>query len=191
SYMLDSVDYQHPSNTHFSPILYQKEYFDLLHYEYSTFPAPQPFDPGVEDIQMSIGVFLHRESSETYRVVNVRLPEYQNYNVDLAIRQIRGILSLSSSTHNILMGNINIEPDEPIFDPFKEGSVLNAWEMSARICNPNYNTYVEMDPASKVKEIRDYIFTDHPDVFWICVDEKIVDGYFPSSHLPVYMIIRR
>ncbi|MEO0403989.1 MAG: hypothetical protein AAF193_03885, partial [Bacteroidota bacterium] len=139
----------------------------------------------------AIGLFYHRDSKKTYRVINVRMPDYQNYNVELAVRKIRGYLSLSGSDYNILMGNVNIQPFEKDFAVFEEGEVLNAWDVSAQRCREQYSTFAEMDPASKVHEILDYIFTDHPDIFWVCVDERIANGFFLSSHHPVFMIIRQ
>lgn len=173
-----------------SPILYNSKEFLLLHEQSNWLHiTPQnPTEPA--EFSYSIALFQHVKTGDTYRVVNAYLPRGDYYNKEEAIHILRSHLIISSSDYNFLMGCFNVEPDSPTHDYLSNTTLGDAFEISQNQCRTTISTYNTFEPDNKVHMVMDYIFTDHPHVFWACIEERLKFGFYLSNHIPFYLLIR-
>lgn len=173
-----------------SPILYDDKEFQLLHAEEKWLHI-DPIDPSqASEFSYTIAILLHKETGSTYRVVNAYLPKGDYFNKRLAVVKLRSNLSISSSTYNMLMGCFNVDADSEAYEQLTDSYLGDSFQTTQNQCRPSISTYNTFDPENKVHLTKDYIFTDHPNVFWACIEERLKFGYYLSEHIPYYLLIR-
>ena len=173
-----------------APILYQSRYLQLIHQEYQELKVEWTESSDPQPILVNMALFMHRESKQTFRVCNVAFPEERAFDFEKAIRLIRGKLILSGSDYNFLLGDFGRELEEAETAVLNDMPLEHVWNNPRTRCRANLYTKGAMEPGKSAGITQDFIFTDHPDVFWSCVEEKFKNGYFLSDHFLVFVILR-
>lgn len=173
-----------------APILYQPRYVQLIHQEYQELQMEWTESSDPQPILVNTALFMHRESKKTFRVCNVAFPEERAFDFGKAVRLIRGRLILSGSDYNFLLGDFGRELEEKEIEVLSDMPLEDVWSNPRTRCRTRLHTKGSMEPGTRGGITQDFIFTDHPDVFWSCVEEKFKDGFFVSDHFLVFVILR-
>ena len=173
-----------------APILYQPRYLQLIHQEYQELQMEWTASSAPQAVLVNTALFVHRESKKTFRVCNVAFPEERAFDFEKAVRLIRGRMILSGSDYNFLLGDFGRELEEKESELLADMPLEDVWSNPRTRCRTSLHTKGSMEPGARGGITQDFIFTDHPDVFWSCVEEKFKDGYFVSDHFLVFVILR-
>lgn len=179
----------------YCPIFYQSSKYQMIHWE--TIWLSQDFrEPGSIgwDAEMpriaTIALLMHKETGTSFRVINTHFSHRGDDARRNAALLLRGWIGLSGQDINIIMGDFNSLPTEPAYVILNEAPLEDAFTASRTRCRTDYSTYNTFKPEAAVMMRIDHIFTDAPKIVWVCVEERIKDGFNISDHSPVFMIVR-
>ena len=104
---------------------------------------------------------------------------------------LSGRFSGSGAEVNLLLGDFNAEPDAEPLRTLTAGRLQDAYDVAEKRCRSGQGTYTGFATSGLRGAPRiDHILVDGGEVLWYCLEERILDGYYMSDHLPVYIALR-
>ena len=108
-----------------------------------------------------------------------------------AAQMLSARFSESQAEVNLLLGDFNVAPQSVPFGVLTSGRMEDAYTAADKRCRSGQGTYTGF-PTSGLRGAPriDHIFVDGGDVLWYCLEERILEGYYMSDHLPVYIALK-
>lgn len=107
-----------------------------------------------------------------------------------AARMLAARMAGSDADVNILLGDLNAEPESVPLEILEEGRLADAHDVAAKRCRANMGTYTGFQTGGLRGAPRiDHILVDGGEVLWYCTEERILDNLYMSDHLPVYIAL--
>lgn len=179
----------------FCPVFWRRSRFDLLHAETLWLsPAPKEVGSIGWDAQLprvATLVMLHdRQTDQVFRVVNAHFSHVGTQARMASAQLISSRLSGSRADVNLVLGDLNAEVGSPELDILTSGRLKDAYEASKRRCRDGIGTFTGFATGGLRGAPRiDHILVDGGEVLWYCTEEQIIDGFYISDHLPVYIAL--
>ena len=177
----------------YAPIFYNTQKFELVRgetiwlSETPTIPGSVGWDAQLPRIA-TVAILIHKETRKTIRVVNTH---FSHVGEDARLNAswlIRGYATSASQDHVIVLGDFNVEEEDPAYAVLNQEPLIDSYYSSATRCRPKYFTYAGFDPNENQKKRIDHIFSNIETISWICIDEQIKWGFYISDHLPVFIV---
>ena len=109
---------------------------------------------------------------------------------EMCIRDSSMRMAGSSADVNLLMGDLNAEPGSPALDVLTAGRLADAHDAARKRCRQKIGTYTGFATTGLRGAPRiDHLLVDGGEVLWYCTEERILDGFYMSDHLPVYIAL--
>lgn len=178
------------------PIFWKRSRFDLLHAE-TRWLSATPNLPGSVGWDASLPriltlVVLHdRQTGKVMRVANTHFSHVGEQARSLAARMLTMQFAMSSADVDILLGDLNAEPGAEPLEILKESGLQDAHDAADKRCRKDIGTYTGFNTGGLRGAPRiDHIFLrGAASVPWYCTEEQIIDGFYMSDHLPVYIAL--
>ncbi len=177
------------------PIFWRRSRFDLLHAE-TQWLSSTPEVPGSIGWDASLPrimtlVLLHdRRTGKIIRVVNAHLSHIGEEARALSARMMALQFSMSRADVDLLLGDLNAEPGSPPLEILEGAGLEDAHDIATRKCRSGIGTYTGFPTIGLRGAPRiDHILTRGAEVAWYCTEEQIIDGFYMSDHLPVYIAL--
>lgn len=177
------------------PVFWNKGRFDLLHAETKWLSA-------TPDVPGSVGgdaalprtatiVLLNdRKTGKIIRVVNTHFSHVGEEARALAARMLSLQFAMSGADIDILLGDLNAEPGSPSLNILEGGGLDDAYDVTDKRCRDNIGTFTGFATGGMRGAPRiDHILVRGASVLWYCTEEQIIDGFYISDHLPVYIAL--
>lgn len=178
----------------FSPVFWNTFEFEFIHGE-TIWLSPFPKQTGSIgwDAQMpriaTIVILQHKQTRQTYRVINTHFSHIGETAKQMAARLLRGYAVSNNQDVVLLMGDFNTEPDEEAYKLLNAAPLSDSHDSAKRRCRTTLATYTSFDPDDIHMKRLDYIFTNAGEVVWACINEQIKYGFFLSDHQPYFIIL--
>ena len=178
------------------PLFWRRDRFDLLHAE-TLWLSETPQVPGsigwdAELPRIATVVLLHdRQTEQVFRVINTHFSHIGKEAQQTAAQMLSARFSESQAEVNLLLGDFNVAPQSVPFGVLTSGRMEDAYTAADKRCRSGQGTYTGF-PTSGLRGAPriDHIFVDGGDVLWYCLEERILEGYYMSDHLPVYIALK-
>ena len=177
------------------PVFWRRSRYDLLHAETRWLSAtPQlPGSVGWDaDLPRTMTlVLLHdRKTGKVIRVINTHLSHIGDEARALSARMIALQFSMSPADVDLLLGDLNAEPGSAPLDILVGSGLGDAHDVAARKCRSGIGTYTGFPTIGLRGAPRiDHILVRGAEVAWYCTEEQIIEGFYMSDHLPVYIAL--
>lgn len=208
SHQLDDIAAALPEHDHFGvgrddgkrggefcPVFWKRSRFDRLHAE-TLWLSPTPHEPGsigwdADLPRIATLVVLHdRQTGKVFRVINTHFSHIGEAAREGAARMLAARMAGSDADVNILLGDLNAEPESVALEILEEGRLSDAHDVAAKRCRANMGTYTGFQTGGLRGAPRiDHILVDGGEVLWYCTEERILDNLYMSDHLPVYIAL--
>lgn len=177
------------------PIFWRRDRFDLLHAE-TKWLSTHPDEAGsvgwdAELPRVATLVLLHdRKTGKVIRVANAHF----SHIGEAARANAAGMLALyftaSGSDIDLLLGDLNAEAGSEPLDILEGAGLRDAHDAAEKRCRKNIGTYTGFATVGLRGAPRiDHILVRGAEVPWYCTEEQIIDGFYMSDHLPVYIAL--
>ena len=177
------------------PIFWNRERFDLLHAETKWLsatpdvPGSVGWDAALPRIA-TIVLLNDRKTGKIIRVVNTHFSHIGEEARALAARMLSLQFAMSGADIDVLLGDLNAEPDSPSLNILEGGGLSDAYDVADKRCRKNIGTFTGFPTGGLRGAPRiDHILVRGASVLWFCAEEQIIDGYYISDHLPVYIAL--
>jgi len=178
------------------PIFWRRARFDLLHAE-TLWLSETPQEAGSVGWDAALPriatvVLLHdRQTEKVFRVINTHFSHIGEKARAASAQLLSGRFSGSGAEVNLLLGDFNAEPDAAPLRTLTAGRLQDAYDAADKRCRSGQGTYTGFATSGLRGAPRiDHILVDGGEVLWYCLEERILDGYYMSDHLPVYIALR-
>ena len=179
----------------FCPIFWKRSRFERVHAE-TLWLSPSPEQVGsvgwdAELPRIATVVVLHdRQTDKVFRVINSHFSHIGEAAREASAHMLSMRMAGSGAEVNILMGDFNAEPESPTLDVLTAGRLADAHDTASKRCRPKIGTFTGF-PTNGLRGAPriDHILVDGGKVLWYCTEERIVDGFYMSDHLPVYIAL--
>jgi endonuclease/exonuclease/phosphatase family metal-dependent hydrolase len=179
----------------FCPIFWRRSRFDMLHAE-TLWLSPTPKVVGsigwdaVLPRVATIVVLHDRQTDKVFRVVNAHFSHVGEQARLASAQMISSRISGSQADVNLVLGDLNAEPKSPALDMLTSGRLSDAHDLAQKRCRSGIGTFTGFRTGGLRGAPRiDHILVDGGDVLWYCTEEQIMDGFYISDHLPVYIAL--
>ena len=177
------------------PVFWNRNRFDLLHAETKWLSAT-PDVPGSVGWDAALPrtatiVLLNdRQTGKIIRVVNTHFSHIGEEARALAARMLSLQFAMSGADIDVLLGDLNAEPESPCLNILEGGGLDDAYDVAAKRCRNKIGTFTGFATGGMRGAPRiDHILVRGASVLWFCTEEQIIDGYYISDHLPVYIAL--
>ena len=93
-------------------------------------------------------------------------------------------------TIDTLLGDLNAEPESLSMAILEGGGLSDAYDVAEKRCRKNIGTYTGFPTGGLRGAPRiDHILVRGGSVLWFCAEEQIIEGFYISDHLPVYIAL--
>jgi len=178
------------------PIFWNRDRFDRIHAE-TLWLSPTPKMVGsigwdAELPRVATVVVLHdRQTEKVIRVINSHFSHIGEAAREASAHILSMRMAGSEADVNILMGDFNAKPDSPALNLLNAGRLEDSHDASEKRCRDNIGTYTGFKTGGLRGAPRiDHILVDGGEVLWYCTEERIIDGFYISDHLPVYIALK-
>ena len=135
-------------------------------------------------------VLNDRQTGKIIRVVNTHFSHIGEEARALAARMLSLQFAMSGADIDVLLGDLNAEPDSRALAILEGGGLSDAYDVAEKRCRKNIGTYTGFPTGGLRGAPRiDHILVRGGSVLWFCAEEQIIDGYYISDHLPVYIAL--
>ncbi len=178
------------------PVFWNRDRFDRIHAE-TLWLSPTP------QIVGSIGwdaalprvatvVVLHdRQTGKVIRVINSHFSHIGEAAREASAHILSMRVAGSEADVNILMGDFNAESGSPALNVLNAGRLQDSHDATEKRCRDKIGTYTGFNTGGLRGAPRiDHILVDGGEVLWYCTEERILDGFYISDHLPVYIALK-
>lgn len=178
----------------FAPVFWNTYEFELIHGE-TIWLSPFPKEAGSIgwDAHMpriaTIVILRHKQTGQTYRVINTHFSHVGETAREMAARLLRGYAVSANQDVVLLLGDFNTEPGDDAYKLLSAPPMADSHDTARRRCRKTLATYTSFDPDDIFMKRIDFIFTNSEKVEWACINEQIKYGYFLSDHQPYFIII--
>ena len=177
------------------PIFWNRARFDLLHAETKWLSAT-PDVPGSVGWDAAlprtatIVVLNDRQTGKIIRVVNTHFSHIGAEARALAARMLSLQFAMSGADIDVLLGDLNAEPESLSMAILEGGGLSDAYDVAEKRCRKNIGTYTGFPTGGLRGAPRiDHILVRGGSVLWFCAEEQIIEGFYISDHLPVYIAL--
>jgi len=177
------------------PIFWNRARFDLLHAETKWLSAT-PDVPGSVGWDAAlprtatIVVLNDRQTGKIIRVVNTHFSHIGEEARALAARMLSLQFAMSGADIDVLLGDLNAEPESLSMAILEGGGLSDAYDVAEKRCRKNIGTYTGFPTGGLRGAPRiDHILVRGGSVLWFCAEEQIIEGFYISDHLPVYIAL--
>ena len=177
------------------PIFWSRARFDLLHAETKWLSAT-PDVPGSVGWDAAlprtatIVVLNDRQTGKIIRVVNTHFSHIGAEARALAARMLSLQFAMSGADIDVLLGDLNAEPESLSMAILEGGGLSDAYDVAEKRCRKNIGTYTGFPTGGLRGAPRiDHILVRGGSVLWFCAEEQIIEGFYISDHLPVYIAL--
>jgi len=177
------------------PIFWNRARFDLLHAETKWLSAT-PDVPGwlgwdaALPRTATIVVLNDRQTGKIIRVVNTHFSHIGAEARALAARMLSLQFAMSGADIDVLLGDLNAEPESLSMAILEGGGLSDAYDVAEKRCRKNIGTYTGFPTGGLRGAPRiDHILVRGGSVLWFCAEEQIIEGFYISDHLPVYIAL--
>ena len=177
------------------PIFSNRARFDLLHAETKWLSAT-PDVPGSVGWDAAlprtatIVVLNDRQTGKIIRVVNTHFSHIGAEARALAARMLSLQFAMSGADIDVLLGDLNAEPESLSMAILEGGGLSDAYDVAEKRCRKNIGTYTGFPTGGLRGAPRiDHILVRGGSVLWFCAEEQIIEGFYISDHLPVYIAL--
>lgn len=177
------------------PVFWRRSRFDLLHAE-TRWLSATPDVPGSVGWDAALPrvatvVLLHdRKTGKVIRVVNTHFSHIGEEARALSARMLALQFASSGADVDLLLGDLNAEPDSPPMEILLGAGLGDAHDVADKRCRRDIGTFTgfRTDGLRGAPRI-DHILVRGATVPWYCTEEQIMDGFYISDHLPVYIAL--
>jgi len=177
------------------PIFWKRDRFDLLHAETQWLSATPDvagsvgWDAALPRI-VTLVLLYDRQTGKVLRVANTHFSHIGEQARALAARMIALQFAMSGSDVDLLLGDLNAEPGSEAVSILTESGLADAHDAASKRCRDGIGTYTGFNTGGMRGAPRiDHIFVRGAEVPWYCTEEQIVEGFYMSDHLPVYIAL--
>ena len=177
------------------PIFWNRARFDLLHAETKWLSAT-PDVPGSVGWDAAlprtatIVVLNDRQTGKIIRVVNTHFSHIGAEARALAARMLSLQFAMSGADIDVLLGDLNAEPESLSMAILEGGGLSDAYDVAEKRCRKNIGTYTGFPTGGLRGAPRiGHILVRGGSVLWFCAEEQIIEGFYISDHLPVYIAL--
>ena len=177
------------------PIFWNRSRFDLLHAETKWLSAT-PDVPGSVGWDAAlprtatIVVLNDRKTGKIIRVVNTHFSHIGAESRALAARMLSLQFAMSGADIDVLLGDLNADPESLSMAILEGGGLSDAYDVAEKRCRKNIGTYTGFPTGGLRGAPRiDHILVRGASVLWFCAEEQIIEGFYISDHLPVYIAL--
>ena len=125
-----------------------------------------------------------------YGIIGGHGSEEAAMQTDHILGTIKDELEEHPNLPTLLLGDLNAEPGSAALDALTGGRLADAYSAADKRCRDRIGTFTGF-PTSGLRAAPriDHILVDGGEVLWYCTEEKILDGFYMSDHLPVYIAL--
>ncbi|MGB1573188.1 MAG: endonuclease/exonuclease/phosphatase family protein [Flavobacteriales bacterium] len=177
------------------PIFWNRDRFERIHAE-TLWLSPTPQEVGsigwdAELPRIATVVVLHdRQTGKVFRLINAHFSHIGEVAREASARMLSMRMAGSTADVNLLMGDLNAEPGSLALEVLTAGRLADAHDAARKRCRQKIGTYTGFATTGLRGAPRiDHLLVDGGDVLWYCTEERILDGFYMSDHLPVYIAL--
>jgi endonuclease/exonuclease/phosphatase family metal-dependent hydrolase len=138
----------------------------------------------------TIVVLNDRQTGKIIRVVNTHFSHIGEEARALAARMLSLQFAMSGADIDVLLGDLNAEPESLSMAILEGGGLSDAYDVAEKRCRKNIGTYTGFPTGGLRGAPRiDHILVRGGSVLWFCAEEQIIEGFYISDHLPVYIAL--
>ena len=178
------------------PVFWNRDRFDRIHAE-TLWLSPTPrmvgsigWDAALP--RVATVVVLHdRQTGKLIRIINAHFSHIGEAAREASAHILSMRMAGSEADVNILMGDLNAEPGSPALNVLNAGRLQDSHDASEKRCRDKIGTFTGFNTGGLRGAPRiDHILVDGGEVLWYCTEERIIDGFYISDHLPVYIALK-
>ena len=177
------------------PIFWRRDRFDLLHAE-TLWLSETPLEAGsigwdADLPRIATLVLLYdRKTGKVFRIINAHFSHIGEKARVASAQLLSSRFAGSGAEVNLLLGDFNAQPDSEPLRILTSGRLADAYEATRKRCRSGQGTFTGFLTSGLRGAPRiDHILVDGGEVLWYCLEERILDGYYMSDHLPVYIAL--
>ena len=179
----------------FCPIFWRRSRFERVHAE-TLWLSPTPQEVGSVGWDAALPriatvVVLHdKQTGKVFRVINTHFSHIGEVAREASARMLSMRMAGSSADVNLLLGDLNAEPGSAAMQVLTGGRLADAYGIADKRCRDRIGTFTGFPTSGLRGATRiDHILVGGGEVLWYCTEEKIIDGFYMSDHLPLYIAL--
>lgn len=179
----------------FCPIFWRRSRFERVHAE-TLWLSPAPREAGsigwdaVLPRIATVVVLYDKQTGKVFRIINTHFSHVGEVAREASAQMLSMRMAGSSADVNLLLGDLNAEPGSAALAALTEGRMADAYSAADKRCRDRIGTFTGFPTSGLSAAPRiDHILVDGGEVLWYCTEEKILDGFYMSDHLPVYIAL--
>lgn len=180
----------------FCPIFWRRSRFERVHAE-TLWLSPAPREVGSVGWdavlpRIATMVVLHdKQTGKVFRVINTHFSHVGEVAREASAQMLSMRMAGSSADVNLLLGDLNAEPGSAALAALTGGRMADAYSAADKRCRDRIGTFTGFPTSGLSAAPRiDHILVDGGEILWYCTEEKILDGFYMSDHLPVYIALK-